>query len=577
MFTLRPYQQEAVDKTIYHFQRTKDPAIIVLPTGAGKSIVIAELARLAKGRVLVLAHVKELVEQNFHKLSRLNLNLGIYSAGLKKKDTDAKIIFGSIQSITNAEDAFFEDFSIVIIDECHRVNMTNDTQYNQVINKLKNNNPEICILGLTATPYRLDQGWIYQIHDKGEVKTQKPCFFKKCIYELDIKYLIKNKYLTPAIKINSPVSGYDFSNLKLNNGRYSLSDIEKNLMEQKNITPIIIENIIQITEQYERQGVMIFTSSVKHANQINKLLSEHSSAVVTGNTVLKERDDIIERFKAKKIRYLINVSVLTTGFDAPHVDIIAILRPTESIGLYQQIIGRGLRLSPKKEDCLILDYTGQDHDIFNPIILDKKPNDKVEPVDVECPQCGHINEFWGIKFPDGTVEEHFGRSCHGYSEDQNGQIHFCNFLFRYKLCQSCGNQNDISARMCTSCEAPLFDPETALKEARSIKNAHVLKVEEMIMQKQVDKKFNEYLEIKYYDYDGNSLEERYYFGSDTSSKVFHYNFVRLHLKKPSQEILFHTPEEVISNKVHFKSPIYIIARKPKKFWTVTDKVFDYSY
>jgi DNA repair protein RadD len=187
MYQLRTYQQQAVDKTIAHFKQTRAPAVIVLPTGAGKSLVIAQLAKIAKGRVLVLAHVKELVEQNHHKYTSYDLEAGIFSAGLGRKETKQKVIFGSIQSVARAQASFFEDFSIVIIDECHRVNDQGDTQYATVLKKLRQNNPQICILGLTATPYRLGMGWVYEFNVSGEVKSQQERFFKKCIYELPLR------------------------------------------------------------------------------------------------------------------------------------------------------------------------------------------------------------------------------------------------------------------------------------------------------------------------------------------------------------------------------------------------------
>ena len=161
MYTLRPYQRDAVNATLAHFRRKRQPAVIVLPTGAGKSLVIAELARVAKGRVLVLAHVKELVEQNHAKYASYGLEAGVFSAGLERKDAHQKVIFGSIQSVARAPKAFFADFSLLIVDECHRVSMEGDTQYHQVIRALEKANPALCVLGLTATPYRLGFGWIY--------------------------------------------------------------------------------------------------------------------------------------------------------------------------------------------------------------------------------------------------------------------------------------------------------------------------------------------------------------------------------------------------------------------------------
>src|SRR4051812_28615645 len=167
MYQLRDYQQTAVDNAVKYFKRSRAPAVVVLPTGAGKSLVIAELARVAKGRVLVLAHVKELVEQNHQKYVSYGLTAGIYAAGLGKKDRDEKAIFGSVQSIARAPDAFFEDFSLLVVDECHRIAAEGETQYQTIIKKLRERNPGLCILGLTATPYRLGTGWIYEYSPSG--------------------------------------------------------------------------------------------------------------------------------------------------------------------------------------------------------------------------------------------------------------------------------------------------------------------------------------------------------------------------------------------------------------------------
>jgi DNA repair protein RadD len=411
MYKLRPYQKDSVDSVVKYFRENDTPAIIVLPTGAGKSLVIAEIAKIARGRVLVLAHVKELVEQNHAKFESYGLNAGIYSAGLERKDFDYKVIFGSIQSVARAEDNFFQNFSIVIIDECHRVSMDSSSQYRQVISKLQNGNDELKVLGLTATPYRLGIGWIYNNHYKGMYRTKEDRFFKDCIFELPLSFMINNKYLTPPVLIDSPVACYDFSSIvpKDNTGQFKQSDIDAVLKDQKRVTPGIIGNILEMSK--DREGVMIFTSSVKHAKEILTYLPADLSTVVVGDTELSIRDHIITDFKAKKIKYLVNVSVLTTGFDAPHVDLIAILRPTESVSLYQQIIGRGLRLSPGKEDCLILDYTGAMHNLFSPEVGEKKPSSDTEQVEVDCPDCGYTNLFWGIKEDDGFIREHFGRNC----------------------------------------------------------------------------------------------------------------------------------------------------------------------
>ncbi len=575
MLKLRPYQQEAVDATIRYFQKQRDPALIVLPTGAGKSLLIAALARLAKGRVLVLAHVKELVEQNHAKYLSYGVEAGIYAAGLRRKDKEQKVIFGSIQSVARAEAEFFHGFSLLIIDECHRVAVSEDTQYALVMEKLRSHNPQLCILGLTATPYRMGLGWIYQYHVRGMLRTAEARFFKKCIYELSLRHMIETGYLTPPIRIDSPVASYDFSSLKLKRqgSSFSMNEVENLLKDQKRITPVIISHVLEMAK--DRQGVMIFTASVRHAEEILSLLPSADAALIVGETAGPERDRIVEDFKARRLKFLVNVSVLTTGFDAPHVDLIALLRPTESVSLYQQILGRGLRLSPGKTDCLLLDYTGQGHDLYSPEIDEDRPSPETVPVEVPCPECGHRNTFWGIVDPDGELIEHFGRKCQGASEDPHTfAIRPCTFRFRFKRCPACAGENDIAARICASCSATLVDNDKKLREAMSLKDAHVMRPDSMIFETKHDKKGRDYLEVRYYDHDGESLREFFSLGSVTERKAFQLNFMRMHLRLPEKPPLVNHADDVVEQSELFRLPMFIIARKKTKFWEIREKIFE---
>ncbi len=319
---------------------------------------------------------------------------------------------------------------------------------------------------------------------------------------------------------------------------------------------------------------MIFTSSVRHAHEILSLLPAEQSALVVGETPDAERDSIIERFKEKKLKFLVNVSVLTTGFDAPHVDVIAILRPTESVSLYQQIVGRGLRLSPGKTDCLVLDYTGAAHDIFSPEIAEDKPNDDSVMVEVVCPLCNFTNHFWGLVDDDGALVEHYGRKCRGATEDPKTFIvKPCPYRFRFKTCERCGAENDIAARQCGSCDNILVDPDSALKEAMELKDAHVMRPDSMTFEKSVDKKGSERLEIKYFDLDSNRLSEYFYLNNASDFKAFYYNFIRMHNRLPERRIDVRSIEDVFKNKHRFRLPMFVIARKQKYYWKIREKIF----
>ncbi len=573
MYQLRPYQNESVQAVINHFRRSKNPAVLVLPTGAGKSLVIAELARIARGRVLVLAHVKELVEQNHQKFESYDLQAGVFSAGLSRKEIDCKVTFGSIQSVARASEDFFKSFSILIVDECHRISDHKDTQYHSVIAKLSAINPDICILGLTATPYRLGLGWLYEYNTQGFLRSQEPRFFKRCVYELSLKYMIQNKYLTPPIKIDAPVACYDFSSLKLSGKQsYSRQDLEAILGDQKRVTPGIVGHIIKVAE--ERQGVMIFTSSVHHAKEILSLLPESQSAIVVGETESKKRNEIIEAFKERRLKFLVNVSVLTTGFDAPHVDLIALLRPTESISLFQQIVGRGLRLAEGKEDCLILDYTGQDYDLFDPEVGEKKPNEESVVVGVVCPECGFENQFWGIKDEFGEVMEHYGRKCQGAFEHPDSlEVEPCGYRFRFKICDACGAENDIAARVCCKCKEIIVDVDKRLKKAMELADAHVMRPDTMLFTRTVDKKKRPRLEVQYYDVDANVLKEYFYFESESQVRAFHYNFTKMHFKLPRKGFFIKNIDHAMEARDEFRMPMYVVARKKKYFWRIREKIF----
>tara|TARA_R110002020_G_scaffold1969_4_gene9001 strand:- start:115 stop:1866 length:1752 start_codon:yes stop_codon:yes gene_type:complete len=570
-YKLRPYQQEAVERTVLHFRKSNDPAVIVLPTGAGKSLVIAELARIAKQKILVLAHVKELVEQNSQKYKSFGLEASIFSAGLKEKSLNHQVTFASVQSLSRNLNKLNEHYSLLIIDECHRVNGDKKSQYGKVINSLKEYNPQLKVLGLTATPYRLGMGWIYHHHYHGFVKGTQESPFKSCIFELPLRYMIKHNYLTPPNEVDAAISHYDFSSLDSNAfGQYTTDDMNALLKNSERATQAILQQVIQYSE--EREGVMVFAATVMHAQEILSYLPAHQSALITGDTPNTERDKIIKQFKAKQLKYLVNVSVLTTGFDAPHVDFIAILRPTESVSLYQQIVGRGLRLSESKTDCLVIDYAGNGFNLFHPEVGDKKGDSDNEPVQVLCPGCGFANIFWGKTDSTGKVIEHFGRRCQGLLEDDEGTKEQCDHRFRFKECEQCGAQNDIAARKCHDCGAVMADPDDKLRNALNLKDALVLRCSGLSVTLIKD----ELIKVTYFDEDGASCDEVYNLANKGGQFIFNKQF-GLRVGLGQTPINFKTAPQVVSAQFELVPPDFVIARKSKKYgWKVADKLFDYK-
>ncbi|MDM9282385.1 DEAD/DEAH box helicase [Providencia rettgeri] len=573
-FVLRPYQQEAVDATVDYFRKQTHPAVIVLPTGAGKSLVIAELARLARGRVLVLAHVKELVEQNHAKYLTYGLQADIFAAGLNRKESQSKVVFGSVQSVARNLKAFDAHFSLVIIDECHRISLNDKSQYQQIIQALQSNNPSLRILGLTATPYRLNSGWIYQYHYHGMVRGDENCFFRECIYELPLHYMIKNKFLVPPERLDMPVLQYDFSQVSLtSSGIFNEQELNLSLKKQQRITPKIIEQVIEYAAPL--QGCMIFAATVEHAKEILGNLPQNSAALVTAETPAADRQAIINQFKNKELHYLVNVSVLTTGFDAPHVDVIAILRPTESVSLYQQIVGRGLRLSEGKTRCLILDYAGNPHDLFRPEVGSSRPNSTSVPVQVFCPLCQFANIFWGKCTSDGQIIEHYGRRCQGWEEDENRQKKQCEFRFRFKQCPHCGAENDIAARRCQKCQEVLTDPDDMLKATLKLKDALIIRCGGMQFITGSDSK-GEWIKINYFDEDGTSVSERFRLATPAQKRVFEYRFLREHQRAPGVPFKWNSANDILLQQSLLRYPQFIVARKKERFWEIREKIFDYQ-
>lgn len=574
MYQLRPYQSDSVKAVIHYFRHHHTPAVIVLPTGAGKSLVIAELARLAKGRVLVLTHVKELVEQNHAKYESYGLKAAIFSAGLGRKETDEKVVFASVQSMVNGLDEFSEQFSLLVIDECHRVPDNENSAYRKAITHLQSVNPNIKVLGLTATPYRLDMGWIYRYHTRGQVRTEQARFFHDCIFELPIRYLLDEGFLTPARILDMAVLGYDFSSIRPStNGYYKQDDLNSVLKDSQRATPAIIEQVIDYAQT--RKGVMIFASTVDHAKEILGYLPPSESALVIGDTSADDRDDIIERFKQKKLKYLVNVSVLTTGFDAPHVDLIAILRPTESISLYQQIIGRGLRLAPEKTDCLVLEYAGNHYDLYQPEVGEPPPDSDSEIVTIPCPACGFNNNFWGKLDANGFLIEHYGRRCQGYFEEEDtGEKEECGYRFRAKFCGECGADNDIAARRCHTCDAVLVDPDKKLRDALKLKDAMIMHCVDLRMEAGKNQLGKPQLKVIYQSDQDAEISEVWPLWTKTQKTVFLQRFVNPQLVDRHRPFTDTAPTK-IANQVHrFRPPEIIIAHKKGRFWNIRDKLFE---
>ncbi len=588
VLTLRPYQQKAVRETIEHFKRSSDPACVVLPTGAGKSIVIAELIRRARGRVLCLAHVKELCRQNFEKYEALRgssgREAGIFSAGLASKDTRQEVLFGSVQSVARNLERFVEPVSLLIIDECHRVSGRDESQYESLIAHFRaaaegRGAPAPKVLGLTATPYRLGLGWTYRRHFGGLFRTTEARPFETCVFEISLRKMVEQGYLTPPRLVDAPIAEYDFSALDEDlllpsSGDDRSERIDSLLSRHPRVTQSIVEQICSLAERQERKGCMIFAATKNHAQEIKSYLPEGEAALILGDTDGEQRDALIQAFVDRKIRYLVNVSVLTTGFDAPHVDFIAILRRTESVSLFQQIVGRGLRLFPGKTDCLVIDYAGNGFDVFAPEVGEVRPTADSQVVVVACPSCGFENQFWGQLDGEGHVIEHYGRRCQGEIEDERARATRCDYRFRFKECEKCGSENDIAARVCGDCQSVIVDPDTQLKDALGLRDALVLRVSGMTLNDEGTR-----LRVTYHDEDGASVSEIFDFENPRQRSVFNRQFGR-RIASGRRPLQLELPRHALTLQGLLPVPDFVVARKPKSrkkpWFRVEARIFDYQ-
>lgn len=386
---LRWYQNEAVEAAYSYLCSKSGNPVINLPTGSGKSWVIAELARRAVedfgGRVLVVQHRKELIDQNADKVRQLvSIPVGRYSAGLRRFQTAEDIVLCGIQSVYDKA-TLFDSRQLVLVDEVHLVPTEGEGMYKTFLNDMRTINPNIRCIGLTATPFRTGEGAL----------CRPDGMFQEVCYSAPIKRLIDEGHLCRVT--NSPtIAGVDTSRLHMRYGEFIAKEVEGLFGGMATIEAC--REIIAQTQ--DRHSVMVFCSSVIHAETVVDTLRQFECGrveMVEGGTLPLERETILKDFVSQRVRFLVNVDVLTTGFDAPCVDAIAILRATASAGLFAQIVGRGLRTHESKTECRVLDF-GENIKRHGPIDAidygkpkarsgEKTPTDgKVK----ECPNCSMV-------------------------------------------------------------------------------------------------------------------------------------------------------------------------------------------
>lgn len=500
MLTPRPYQQEAHDAVIASWKKTTLPVLVEATTGAGKSIIIALLAKtlhtLSKGkRVLCLAPSGELVKQNFAKYLATGEKASIYSASVSKS-LRHQVIFATPGTFKSVAKRMGHEFAGVIIDECHGLTPT----IKQIIDDMRETSPNLRVCGLSATPFRLGDGFIFKLDPAGKaipMDMARDPYFHQCVYSITARHLLSLGYLTPLRAADINAAKYDTSGLKIqSNGQFSAATIAAAFEGWGRKTSAIVADVVAQTQ--EATGVMIFAATVRHAQEVMASLHPDNARLITGETPKKEREKILDDFNKRKFLYLVNVSVLTTGFDAPHVSHIAILRATESVSLLQQIMGRGMRLFDGKRECVIMDYAGNlerhcpDGDLYRPQIKASYQASEGSFIECTCEECGGINVFSARPNPDNfdiddngyfvgpsgerietkiseskslPMPAHYGRRCvHTHKKT----LERCNHYWSSKECPVCEHKNDIAARFCKECGEELVNPNDKLIEMHRV-------------------------------------------------------------------------------------------------------------
>jgi DNA repair protein RadD len=384
MMQLRPYQERAKASVYDHLYTRDDNPAVVLPTASGKTHVMASICQDAvrewQGRVLILAHRQELLEQGADKLHTTcpDVEVGIYSAGLGRRDTDQSVILAGIQSIYRRARQL-DAFDLVLVDEAHTIPLSGDGMYRHFLAGARVANPRVRVIGLTATPFRLESGVIC---------TPDGVLNRVC-FEAGVRELIRDGYLCPLVT-RAGTAKVETAGLRVKGGDFATSAVEA-LMDADALVEAACGEIVEYTKT--RNAVLIFASGVRHGEHILSVLRARHGidcGFVTGKTAAGERAATLARFKAGDLKFLCNVNVLTTGFDAPVIDCVALVRPTLSPGLFYQMVGRGFRVYPSKEDCLVLDFGGN--------VLRHGPVDQIRVPDgggngggpapaKECPEC----------------------------------------------------------------------------------------------------------------------------------------------------------------------------------------------
>lgn len=566
MKKLREYQQEAIRECWDSLIKNDDPVLLMASVGSGKSLMLADillkLQKLGK-KALCIVNNAELVRNNCDTFIEYKGDGSIYCASLNSKDTSQSIIFGTPQSILNGvnkdEEISKIKFNLIIVDEAHNINYFNDKScFMRILQHYKQLYPEMRLLGATGTNFRF----------RGTEIVGPKSLFKSQVGNITTEYLISEGYLTkPYFEVNKELI-LDFSGVKIKRtGQFDRKQLDEVISKGVRITELICRQITHIMESQKRFGCFIFATTKKHAYEILSHLPPNKSAIILGETPQDERARILEEARGGSLQYIVNISIVSVGVDIPSYDTVAYLRPTESLVLLIQTMGRALRLSTEtnKREALILDFAGnieRHRDWDNPILLEavKQTIDKDKHFVIICPSCDTLNT------------EH-ARRCIGAKKEKR-----CDYYFEFKECINCSSKNDIAVRNCHNCGEEIIDPNKKLSLEKMKYPSKTVNVINAKYSVSGSHKFFK-VDCLYHcvDSEGNSgkVMESYYPASENAARVFYGNFVKPHCKNSSKWYPFLKRKSKVEEMLHdIETPSTILISKENEKIKIKKKYFD---
>ncbi|MFB1501519.1 DEAD/DEAH box helicase family protein [Thiocapsa sp. N5-Cardenillas] len=453
--SLRPYQQQAVNETWEALKKNSDPVLFVMSVGGGKSICISSILKTLEDknkRALCLVNSAELVRNNSTEFKEYGGNPSVFCASIGLKEFSSNIIFATPQSVMSAIKRNHPisniRFNMIVVDEAHGIAYKKNTStFMRILRHYRQEYPDMRLLGLTGTPYRLNGG-------ESESIVGKNALFKAAVANIDTAWLVDNKYLVPPVFGLKHVDDMDMSALRVDKkGFFKQEDLNAVVTKNKRLTYEILQEVQKVMQS--RNGAFIFCSTIPHCIEAMEALPPDTTRLIIGDTIDEDRHLYMTQARAGKIKYLVSVSCLLVGVNIPRFDTSVFLRPTQSLTLFIQAIGRCLRLYPGKKEGLVLDFASnltRFSDIDNPIINEalQPREDHEEERPFKCYVCSQYNSV-------------NARRCCGVVDGKR-----CDHFFEFKSCPKCALQsdiearNDITARYCRTCGDELIDPNAKL-------------------------------------------------------------------------------------------------------------------